>query len=75
MMDLSKPSSENAEFMVEEIKKKLRVATGAAIKATHFNSGQYEDLRDIYDMVMSKERFSISEIEAIVSELGKLRKA
>jgi uncharacterized protein YfkK (UPF0435 family) len=31
-------------------------------------------LKDLYDMVMSKERFSISEIEAIVSELGNLRK-
>jgi uncharacterized protein YfkK (UPF0435 family) len=73
-MDLNKPSPENAEFMVEEIKKKLRVATGAAIKSTHFNEEQFEELKDIYDMVMSKERFSISEIEAIVSELGKLRK-
>jgi uncharacterized protein YfkK (UPF0435 family) len=73
-MDLSKATPENAEYMVEEIKNRLRVATGAAIKATHFDEAMYEDLKDIYDLVMSKERFSISEIEAIVSELGKLRK-
>lgn len=73
-MDLTKFTPENAEYMVEEIKKRLRVATGAAIKATHINEEVYEDLKDIYDMVVSKERFSISEIEAIVSELGRLRK-
>ncbi|MCI3923084.1 DUF1128 domain-containing protein [Paenibacillus sp. TRM 82003] len=73
-MDLTKATPENAEYMVEYIKTKLRVATGAAIKSTHFNEEMYEDLKDIYDMVSSKDRFSISEIEAIVSELGKLRK-
>jgi uncharacterized protein YfkK (UPF0435 family) len=51
------------------------MASGAAIKADHFDVNMYEDLKDIYELVMSKERFSISEIEAIVSELGKLRKS
>ena len=73
-MDLSKNTAENVEFMVEEIKNKLRVASGAAIKGSHFDESQYEDIRDLYDLVQSKDRFSISEIEAIVAELGKLRK-
>jgi len=73
-MDLSKPSAENAEYMIERITTKLRMATGGALKAGQFNEAMYEDLKDIYDMVASKERFSISEIEAIVSELGRLRK-
>ncbi|MFE5323867.1 DUF1128 domain-containing protein [Paenibacillus sp. NPDC056579] len=74
-MNLSQNSLENTEFMIEEIKKKLRMATGAALKATVLNDEQYEDLRDIYEMVASKSNFSISEIEAITSELGRLRKA
>jgi uncharacterized protein YfkK (UPF0435 family) len=73
-MDLSKATPENVDYMVEQIKTRLRMATGAAIKSTQFNENMYEDLKDLYDMVMSKERFSISEIEAIVSELGNLRK-
>lgn len=72
-MDLSGKSAENAEFMIEAIKKKLRMASAAAFKATHFNMELYEDLKDIYDMVMSKNSFSISEIEAITLELGRLR--
>jgi uncharacterized protein YfkK (UPF0435 family) len=74
-MDLTKQSAENAEFMIEEIKKKLRMATGAAFKAANFNTDQYEDLKDIYDIVASKSKFSISEIEAITTELGRLRKS
>lgn len=72
-MDLTTPSQANVEFMIEAIKTKLRMATGAAMQASSFGVGHYEDIKDIYDMVASKERFSISEVEALVSELGKLR--
>lgn len=72
-MDLSQPSQSNMEYMIEAIKTKLRMAAGSAMQASSFDAGKYEDLKDIYDMVVSKDRFSISEVEAIVSELGKLR--
>lgn len=74
MMDLSVNTEENIAYMIDEIKTKLRVASGAAIKPEFFDESQYEDLRDIYELVDSKDRFSVSEIDAIVSELGKLRK-
>ncbi|WP_281890019.1 DUF1128 domain-containing protein [Paenibacillus sp. YYML68] len=73
-MDLSQNTLQNTEFMIEEIKKKLRMASGAALRATELGDSQYEDLHDIYQMVASKNQFSISEIEAITMELGKLRK-
>ncbi|WP_159885909.1 DUF1128 domain-containing protein [Paenibacillus puerhi] len=73
-MDLTKNTLENTDYMIEEIKKKLRMASGAALKATALNDELYEDLRDIYSMVASKNQFSISEIEAITSELGRLRR-
>ncbi len=75
-MDLSNGSTGNIEFMIEEIKKKkLRMATGAALKASNFDEEKYEDLRDLYEMVRDKSSFSISEMEAITTELGRLRKA
>jgi len=73
-VNLSENTLTNAEFMMEEIKKKLRMATGAALKATKLNDEQYLDLKDIYEMVAGKSQFSISEIEAITTELGRLRK-
>ncbi|AKM17782.1 DUF1128 domain-containing protein [Geobacillus stearothermophilus] len=73
-MDLSKPSAENVEYIVEQLKKKLKVLNFDAIKPAHFSEAWYDELKDIYDMVMKRETFSPSEIQAIVEELGSLRK-
>jgi uncharacterized protein YfkK (UPF0435 family) len=72
-MNLNEPTQSNVEYMIEAIKTKLRMATGAAMQASSFSTQRYEDIKDIYDMIASKDRFSISEVEALVSELGKLR--
>lgn len=72
-MDLNVQSQENIEYMIEQIKLKLRMASGAAMQASAFSKDQYEDIRDLYDMVMSKNTLSISEVEALVSELGRMR--
>ncbi|MFB9331012.1 DUF1128 domain-containing protein [Paenibacillus aurantiacus] len=74
MKNLNEPTQENVEFMIEEIKTKLRMATAAAMQASSFSVGRYEDIKDLYEVVASKEKFSISEVEALVSELGQLRK-
>ncbi|ERN53167.1 DUF1128 domain-containing protein [Alkalihalophilus marmarensis] len=73
-MDLSTTSRENIEYMIEEIKMKLQIVNAGALNAKSFDTDQYEDLRDIYEMIMSKQSFSVSELDAIVSELGKMRK-
>lgn len=74
-MDLSKKTSENIEFMLEGITNKLRMVNVGAIQPSHFDEEKYEDLRDIYDMVMRKDQFSTSELQAIVTELGSLRRS
>ncbi|MNN35663.1 hypothetical protein D3C81_1495180 [compost metagenome] len=72
-MDLSQKSQDNVEYMIEAIKTKLRMATGAAMNASAFHIDRYDDILDVYEVVMSKERLSISEVEAIAKELGQLR--
>ncbi|OPA74314.1 hypothetical protein BVG16_24635 [Paenibacillus selenitireducens] len=74
-MDLTQPTQENVEYMIEAIKIKLKMATAAAMQASSFSVDQYEDIQELYDIISSKQNFSISEVEALVSELGKLRKA
>ncbi|ACS99690.1 DUF1128 domain-containing protein [Paenibacillus sp. JDR-2] len=73
MVNLEEQTQQNVEYMIETIKTKLRMATAAAMQASHFNIDQYEDIRDLYEVVASKDKFSISEVEALVSELGRLR--
>ncbi|WP_223067792.1 DUF1128 domain-containing protein [Paenibacillus caui] len=72
-MDLTQKTQENVEYMIEAIKNKLRMATGAAMQSSAFSVERYDDILEVYEIVMSKERLSISEVEALATELGQLR--
>lgn len=73
-MNLSEKSIENVEYMIDSIKEKLRVLNFGAIKSSHFDEEMYEELKEIYEMVMKKSSFSPNEMQAIAEELGNLRK-
>lgn len=73
-MDLAQKSVENVEYMIEKIKEKLKVLNFGAIKPSHFDEEMYEELKDIYDLVMKKNNFSPNEMQALAEELGNLRK-
>lgn len=73
-LNLSQKSVENVEYMITKITEKLNVINVGAIKPSHFNEEMYEELKDIYDLVMKKNSFSPSEMQAIAEELGNLRK-
>ncbi|MBD8069932.1 DUF1128 domain-containing protein [Bacillus sp. PS06] len=73
-MDLTQKSIENVEYMIEQIKEKLKVLNLGAIKPSHFDEEMYEDLLEIYELVMKKNSFSPNEMQALVEELGSLRK-
>lgn len=73
-LDLNQKSVENVEYMIEKIKEKLKVLNFGAIKPSHFNEEMYEELKDIYDLVMKKPTFSPNEMQAIAEELGNLKK-
>jgi len=73
-MNLTQPSQENVEYMIEQIKDKLRMVNVDAMRSESFDESQYEDLHYLYEMVMKRESFSPSEMQAIASELGTLRK-
>lgn len=73
-MNLSEKTIENVEYMIEQIKEKLKVLNLGAIKPSHFDEEMYEELKEIYEMVMKKPSFSPNEMQALVEELGSLRK-
>ncbi|HLR10405.1 MAG TPA: DUF1128 domain-containing protein [Sporosarcina sp.] len=72
-MDLTKPTTENVTFMVEQIKEKLRMVNVDAMKSDSFNLDKYDDLVFIYKTVMKRNHISANEVEAIAAELGSLR--
>lgn len=73
-MNLTEKSIENVEYMIEQIKDKLKVLNLGAIKPSHFDEEMYEELKEIYEMVLRKNSFSPNEMQALVEELGSLRK-
>ena len=71
---LSNNTPENIHDLIKEITKKLKMVNAEAIQSSDYSEDQYEDLKEIYDMVMKKQTFSPNEMQAIVEELGYLRK-
>ncbi|MFB6468249.1 DUF1128 domain-containing protein [Cytobacillus sp. Hz8] len=73
-MNLTEKTAQNVEFMIEKIKEKLKVLNIGAIKPSHFDENMYEELKEIYELVMRKNTFSPNEMQALAEELGNLRK-
>lgn len=72
--ELQEASRENIEYIFEYMKSKLQVVNTAAVSAKSFDTDQYDELLDLYEFLTMKDAFSMSEMQSIVSELGKLRK-
>ncbi|MED3662728.1 DUF1128 domain-containing protein [Ureibacillus sp. FSL K6-8385] len=73
-MNLSTPSKDNLAYMIEKIKEKLKMVNTNVLRPDDFSESDYQALYDIYEWIMKRDTFSPSEIQAIVSELGSLRK-
>lgn len=73
-MNLAERSEENLTYMVEQMVDKLQIVNRGIIKAENFNIEEYEQIKELHDLIMSKPSLSVSEIQAIVGELGQLRK-
>ncbi|MFD1708304.1 DUF1128 domain-containing protein [Siminovitchia sediminis] len=74
-MDLSKNTPENIKYVLGEITGKLRMVNTGALRPESIDNEKYEELLEIHDMVMNKDHFSPNEMQALVEEIGKLRKS
>ncbi|WP_236838846.1 DUF1128 domain-containing protein [Caldalkalibacillus salinus] len=72
--ELQEPSQENVAFIIDQMNKKLQVVNTGMIRSEDIDLSRYEDLLDLYDYIMTKDNYSTSETQMIVSELGQLRK-
>jgi uncharacterized protein YfkK (UPF0435 family) len=61
--------------MVEEISQKLNMLNVGVIRVDDFNEEKMEEIADLHHMVMKKDSFSPSEMQAIAQELATLRKS
>ncbi|MEQ6375295.1 DUF1128 domain-containing protein [Bacillaceae bacterium S4-13-58] len=73
-MTLDMQNQENLSFMIQEMAKKLQVVNRSIMDPKDYPLKNYEEIKNLYDMIHAKENFSVSEIQAIVEELGKYRR-
>ncbi|MGV3489392.1 MAG: DUF1128 domain-containing protein [Tuberibacillus sp.] len=74
-MDLKTTSEENIYKMLEEIKDKLQLVNRDVLKADSISPDRYNDLYDLYKLIIKKNTFSVLEMEGILDELKGLRKS
>jgi uncharacterized protein YfkK (UPF0435 family) len=72
-MDLTTQNHENLSFMIEGLKKKLQLVNSGLIQPEDYELSKYEDIKELYDMVMKMPSFSIRDMEGIVEELASLK--
>ncbi|MCM3717190.1 DUF1128 domain-containing protein [Fictibacillus phosphorivorans] len=73
-MDLTKENHENLSFMIETLKKKLQLVNSGLIQPEDYELNKYDDIKELYDMVMKMPSFSIRDMEGIIEELASLKK-
>lgn len=74
-MNLSVKNQENVEKMIEIIQDKLQMVNRAVLQPSDIDLQFYDDLVDVYEMIIKKDSFSVSEINAIIDELRTFRKS
>ncbi|MDR7074535.1 DUF1128 domain-containing protein [Fictibacillus barbaricus] len=73
-MDLTIENHENMSYMIESLKKKLQIVNSGIIQPEDYELNKYEDVKELYEMVMKMPSFSIRDMESIVEELASLKK-
>lgn len=72
-MDLSTASEENLQFMLNELAKKLNVANRILLDEKHYDLNKYEDLKNLYELVLSRNQLTLAETDAFIDELRHIR--
>lgn len=72
-MDLSVASQENLAFILNELSDKLNVANRILMDEKHYDLNKYDDLKNLYDMVINRGQLSLDETDAFIDELRNIR--
>jgi len=73
-MNLDNPSQENLKTILEQLGDRLGVANRMLLDEKDYDLARYDDLKFLYDHVMSAGKLSPSETQAFIDELSSVRK-
>lgn len=72
-MDLSTASQENLQYILNELSEKLNVANRILMDEKHYDLNKYDDLKDLYDIVLTRPQLTLAETDAFIDELRNIR--
>ncbi|MCP8616552.1 DUF1128 domain-containing protein [Salirhabdus salicampi] len=73
-MSLQEATAENLKFIIDDLAERLQVINRSILDPDHYDMDHYDEIKSLYDMVVSRGQISVSEIHAIIEELKKYRK-
>ena len=73
-MKLEEATHENLEFILTDLKKRLKLVNDSLIDPKDFRLDDYDEVRDIYEMVIKRPQLTMMQMEGVLAELGELRK-
>lgn len=72
-MDLSIANQKNLQFILDELSQKLNVANRILMDEKHYDLNKYDDLKNLYDMVLTRNQLTLAETDAFIDELRHIR--
>lgn len=58
-MNLNEPTEENLEFIINDLAEELQIINRSVVKPDNFDLSNYQDIKDLYDMVKAKGQVSV----------------
>ncbi|MBB6449329.1 uncharacterized protein YfkK (UPF0435 family) [Geomicrobium halophilum] len=72
-MNLNEATGENLNYIFSKLQERLQVVNTAILDPDNYNIQQYDDIKEIYDYVEGNDNISVKEMDALVSELGRIK--
>ncbi|WP_026906089.1 DUF1128 domain-containing protein [Paucisalibacillus globulus] len=73
-MSLENPTKENLALLLNDLADRLSVVNRSIMDAEDYDLTKYEEIKFLYDMIVQKGKLSVSETQAFIEELSKVRK-
>lgn len=73
-MNLKEATNENLTYILKEMSEHLRVVNESIMDPEDYNLEKYDELKDLYDLLIQKGHLSVSETQAFIQELSSIRK-
>lgn len=74
-MDRKVATPENLNWILDEMKKQLKLVNATLIRTEDYDLDRYDELYDLYELIEKKQgNLTMMEIEGILEELRELKK-